>query len=1026
MLKKSLKIGSILLLIFAMVAFIGCDTGSDDTDPEETPVGPGPGPDDPNVPPPPVETVTGVTITEATQEMLAGEKFRFKAEVSGTAADKTVKWSVAIADVDYENVKEDGTTITDNKGAGELVIDGGQKPGTILTVTAVSNADPSQFAESTVKVVKPGPRLAWTPNFIPVSAVGEEGTIDEDAISTGRLLEIYGKDIRIFDGEYIEGQHYSLRRVDNLNNSIQGGTVTVTGSADEGTITVTLNGNVIGDKGPVGVTLFQSVLEGADAAEIDLEASELVYNVTSDLLITSLSAVSDFAEPLKGSTAPTTVTTPASMTGTVTWTGLTSGEYTHRTPAVATITLRAAAGYKFYTLGISESTIKSKFANGSPEVAILTKSSGTLKFTLTYTIKVKTINGTLTGDDYVLANFGTYLGDLVVEGLVEHNHEAPTTLRVLGESPYYNLDKPVEWTGLTGKNFFGGKVAVATITIPAKPGYTFEGTDLKIYDHLVGRLSANPPTDRVFDIGSPAGDIISAGDSLVFTLSYYVPKYPIIRTDITLNVSGKLPVPVIGQSPVTNLTVSKNAPFTGGSGSVVWSGLSTNNKFTTRSPKATVTLLAKDGYEFSTGAAGFPVGQTLANGDVALIATSQTVTFNLGNKLVVEVLFGEPPETVNILALPGLVWPANNIHGTPAVTPVTSSEGLQIKEIGGGADNSEFEWTGGLDGSSNIHYGSGSGKLYATAVLKPKDGFTFAGLATSDANKTKITEIFTMNGITEPESVVLTIDGNYLVIDLVYPIAQRTVAPGKVAWQGTISNLPSNVIHLGTVRVPTGDILTTDPEVQAIGPAAVNSTFTWGTGVSSGKFDYTANNGEAVATLVVKPGAYFTFEGFDTLNSTAITYFETNFVINSNQPDVTLATNGRNLVVTLEYNIARKILTGADLPSTDFNNLLKIPAVGDTLVAVGHLSAKTNALVTVVSPAWATVFNTGTGFFVAGTGTYTFTVVPKPGYTLDGSSNTTFTDLIGMLVARGFTGATATPNATDSNSLDVTLAITLP
>jgi hypothetical protein len=816
MLKKSLKIGSILLLIFAMVAFIGCDNSSSGTEPDDTPDTPV-GPDNPDPPdgpdvPPPVETVTGVSIDPGSLEILAGEKYLFTAVVSGTAADKTVKWSVAVADADYYNVKEDGTTISDRKGAGYLVIDGGQTAGTILTVTAVSNADPSKSAEATVKVVKPGPRLAWTPNFISVTAVGEEGTIDEDAISTGRLLDIYGKDIRIFDGEYIEGQHYYIRRVDNLNNSVQGGTVTVMGSADEGTITVTLNGQVLGDKGPIGVTLYQSVLEGADVSEIDLEASELVYNVTSDLLITGLGSVTDFAVPLKGSVAPTTVTTPVSMTGTVTWTGLTSGEYTHRTPAVATVTLRPATGYKFYTLGISESTVKARFANGSPEVAILTNSSSTLKFTLTYTISVKTIMGTATGVDYVLANFGTYLGDLVVSGLVEHNHEAPVTLRVLGESPYYNLNQPVEWTGLTGKNFFGGKVAVATITIPAKPGYTFEGTDLKVSDHLVGP-SGTPPTNKVFNIGSPAGDIISAGDSLVFTLSYYVPKYPITREDITLNVSGKLPVPVVGQSPVTNLTVSKNSPFTGGSGSITWTGLSTNNKFTTRAPKATVTLLAKDGYEFS--ASAFPVGSSLSNGDIALIASDQEVTFNLGNKLVVEVTFGAPPETVSILGVPGIGWPTDNIHLTSvAALTLTSSEGLQIEKLGTGATDSTFAWTGGIQTSGTppsvtyaINYGSGSGKLYAEVVLKPRAGFTFAGFATSDANKTKIKELFTMNGITEPESVTLTINGNNLEIDLVYPIARKLVTQSKVAWQGSISNLPGSIKHLEAAIVPTAAIL---------------------------------------------------------------------------------------------------------------------------------------------------------------------------------------------------------------------------
>jgi hypothetical protein len=988
-----------LLLIFAMAAFIGCSNGTTDDDPLDDPVVPvdpvdpvdPTDPVDPVDPNPPV-TVTGITIDPANLEILAGGRHLFKAVVSGTAADKTVKWSVAIADEDYNNVKEDGTTISDNKGAGLLVIDAGQYWGTILTVTATSNADPSFFAEATVTVVKPGPRLSWTPNNISVTAVGEEGSIDEDGTSVGRLLDIFGKDIRVFDGEYIEGEHYYIRRVDNLNNSIQGGTVSVIGSADEGTITVTLNGNVIGDKGPIGITLYPSVLEGTDASVIDFDGpgAELVFNVTSDQLITSLSSLNDYVVPLNGS-APRFAgnTVSPSMTQTVTWAGLSSGAYTHRSPAVATITLSASAGYRFYIKepnGIKESTILAKFQNGAPEVKILAKSSSTLKFTLTYTIAVKTIVvGTPASLDYVSTVFRTYLRDMIATDLVNHNKEAPVTLWQVTESPLYSLNQPVVWTGLTGKNFFGGRSATATITIPAKPGYTFEGTNITI-GNLVG-----PAVDAVFKEGTPAGEIISAGDSLVFTLTYYVPKADITTADIASNVSGKLPVPVIGATPVSNLTVNKNASFTGGSGAVTWTGLSINNKFAAdRAPTATVTLLAKDGYKFADALIGGTT--TLTQGDIAVTGTA-TVTFNLGNKLEVEIEFTRPATAINVITLGGKTGlPGSLVHGTNIAANVTASEGAQIYEIGS-SPYSTFAWTDGKTGTDMNYSATLSHTLTAEVVLKPKVGYTFAGVNISNTIRDYYRNFFAI-GTTLP-SATLVVNGNDLQITLVYPIARKLVLNAGLTFTGGTTGINSGDIeHLAPLPSVTADIAGGTPQVKAISVVDGDSTFTWTAGLNGDgdEFDWADDTGTATAIVRLVPTADYTFAGYNEILGANTGAIATLFTFNGSVAPATpvLDVDGDDLVVTLEYTIAPAVLTDVLLPVTAFTDFTDAPVASGPTSSVGTPGVIGSALVTIAGGAAWTSGVTLSDFDGAGTAVYTLTLVPKSGYTFAGSTEADF------------------------------------
>jgi hypothetical protein len=815
MLKKSLKVGSMLLLIFAMAAFVfvSCDSGSTESEPDDTPsvpVDPDPGNPDPDEPEPPVEeTITGVTVTPENYEILAGESYLFKAEVSGTAADKTVIWTVGIADIDFYNKREDGTDIIPHRsGGGLLSIDIGQTPGTVLTVVATSKANPQVSGKATVTVVKPGPRLSWTPNNKAYDIL-EEGAVPEDAQSVGRLLNIFGKDIRFFEGEYLEGTHYSIRRVDNLNQTLEGGTFTFAPSADEGTLTVSLSGPIVGDKGTIGVTLYPSVLEGADTGLIDLDArgAELVFNLTSQTLITSVAKFTNVSAPQHGVVPPTSIPLAdgTRLTGTLTWSGLIGDTFNQESKAVASVVLNAASGYKFYLPNITESFVKAPFP-GSPAVSNLSFSESRITFDLTYTITAKKI------ETYAEANFPAYLRDLVNPNQLKHAQEAPVKLRALAESPLYSLSAPVSWDGLANnKNFVGGTAAVATVTITPKPGYTFKGTKITHAELING--TADPDMDGIFQLGGnanynntielterPGGAIVSADDSLVFTLEYYIPKTLITQEDIGPNLSVKLPSPVAGIKPVSDLKVIKGAPFvTGGTDSVTWKGVDASSESFKLglTPAATITLLALPGYVFadntqatnSGGRTGFNQGDAIVRGNAQGFspdANGGRVDFNLGDRLVVTINHTTVRRPVDNGSLTALTGPANVIHGLPAGA-ISFAVSSQIEAIDNGNPNisSSFAWTKGVNYKGQFEYKPSTGAASlptatATIVVRPKAGYTFFGI-TNQTIKNMLENQFKSAGATLV--TVAETPNNYtntVTIRVDWTIAQSVLDPDDI------------------------------------------------------------------------------------------------------------------------------------------------------------------------------------------------------------------------------------------------------
>jgi hypothetical protein len=832
--------------------------------------------------------VTGVTITAADpvtlSGVLAGKNYVLYAEVSGSAEDKTVEWTVDVADIDVDHVKEAGTGFIRQKSGIKLTIDGGQKSGTQLAVTATSTADPSVAKTVIIPVVEPGARLYWSPTGgIAVSIDNTTGDIltdSEELIANGRLLEIYGKDIQILDGDYIEGEHYTVRRVDALNQRVEGGVITVTGIPDEGIISVTLAGPVYGTKGPIGITLLPSVLTGADAGEIDLAGpgAELLFNITANTLITDLSGVSDIPVPLTGAKAPDSLTV-ATITGTATpimkkasieWKGLSGNLYTNRTQAVATVEIEPTSGYTFYPSDITEAKIKAKFRNGSPEVAFVgAPSAGKVVVSLTYNIKAMPIKliqaGTSPNHTTVAFGLNSALKDqpLILDGGLFHGQEAPTALRVDGGSLYYSVDRPVVWKeGLSGKTFFGGYTAVAEVTLPTKPGYTFEGTDI-----------TNETIRDVFtaDGANPIVEITRAeADSLVFTLSYNVPKSEIDLTILGRNVTP-LSTPVINTKPAASFTASKTGPIVDKS-PITWGGVSGASFASGQTPSATVTLVAKPGYEFESpfNEDGDDVRPFLAPGATTI------GTISYGDKLVLVIQFGSTLAAIGTddLSLGAISVTGGNddIVHTLEVGAVSFSGGEKIE----GTDNgSEFEWGNGwVEADSTVLGNLNGGKLNATVLLKPKPGYTFGTAPITNLQfRDRLATLLTV-GVNKPDIAGISVqDSDDLKIDVKYTIANQEIERGIITSTliGDISaaNVASSAIPAGTnideVEWDLGDFVGTNMSAKAVITAEKGTS----TAATFDKNDLVANN-HVVITITLTANEYYQFDAFNSTQKAAI------------------------------------------------------------------------------------------------------------------------------------------------------------
>jgi hypothetical protein len=1035
----------------AAFVFVSCDSGSTESEPDDTPsvpVDPDPGNPDPADPEPPVETITGVTVTPENHEILAGDSYLFKAEVSGTVADKTVIWEIAIADIDYYNKLEDGTKIVDRKGAGLLTIDGGQTPGTVITVTAKSNANPSIYGEATVTVVKPGPRLSWIPNNLEVITTGEEErSIEEEVQAIGQLLNIFGKDVSFRDGEYVEGVDYSIRRVDELNNYMDGGIIVVTGSADEGQVTVSLSGAVTGEIGPIGITLNESVLEGADKSLIDLNAreAEMVFLVKSNLLLTGKDIRAEYNTidfdyaPLYGASMGDDAFSKEKPLGTrnlinrrVSWSGLTSTIFTDKSPAVATVTLAPVSGYSFYANGVTQEDVEPLFKKGSPVFSDFKAEKTGITFKLTYQVVARPIINGVTTNTQVAANFDDYLEDLVQPGLLVHGQTAPERLRAVKESPYYALNTPVEWTaGVAGKTFIGGTVAVAKVTIPAKHGYTFRGTNItaEYLKNVVFNSLSGDPKD-------PAVTIVSSEDALVFTLAYTVEKIIVDQPEI-VNSIVKVNIPRAGETPDAKVTFGKNVHIQGeGNNSISWTGVTDKGKFASDvNITATVTFTTKDGYRFE-DLEGDDLEENgyFDEGDIAL-AGDHTVTLATPTKMVIKIEFEKARVKVTDWALNGVdmitdTGLSNVIHKQGVVTEVNykrflESENNPTGTIGSdgsqlaGIDNtdaastkSKFWWKNGFtqDGSNyDVDYDKDSftHALRAKVVLRPLATYTFQGSLNSQGaldDEKKQGLAYQFRYATSP-AVIPTVEQVKLNDDalefvLVYPIAQKGIVE-IVSSGGSPTFAATSVTYAGNTitqdedaGVVTLTAKTTDPEVAGIASSGTNpSTFRWTQGVKNGQFDYnayTGNTGKAAAQVVLKPfSPGYTFKGINT--STLDGALVDIFTLSDTEPNVTKVTiQGDNLLIDLEYDIDEAQLTTTSLRATDF--------VAFTSDVLGETTVPTTGLITVINTAKVILLpdeSAWEGTAVSGntidstsdeTIIYKFALVPKAGYTFAGAT----------------------------------------
>jgi hypothetical protein len=333
-------------------------------------------------------------------------------------------------------------------------------------------------------------------------------------------------------------------------------------------------------------------------------------------------------------------------------------------------------------------------------------------------------------------------------------------------------------------------------------------------------------------VGTPAAEVVSTGDSLVFTLSYFVPRTPITKEEMLLQLPKKLPAPVDGESVTTKLTAGASAPFT--AGSVTWAGLAQKNKFSAgEEPVVTIVLNAKEGYEFgsalTSGTTTFAAGEIAENGEAK-------VKYNLGTSL--EIIVDYSTDGVlkklsgNSLGLAkGNDWPTSLSHDTDFTTALTATATAGIANLlnPGGV---VVAWTDGIN-NKKVDRSADDAKVTATITLKPASTYTFKGYSVSSSDKnTNIPANFTIGNI-KPDVTVNTADGGGagvadLVVTLVYSdvpkaeIADTVITTAKV---GDIASITASSTKLSEAVWTLGTIIAaTDPFTGTVAPVtAVNS-----------------------------------------------------------------------------------------------------------------------------------------------------------------------------------------------------------
>jgi hypothetical protein len=540
--------------------------------------------------------------------------------------------------------------------------------------------------------------------------------------------------------------------------------------------------------------------------------------------------------------------------------------------------------------------------------------------------------------------------------------------------------------------------------------------------------------------GTPAAEVISTGDSLVFTLSYFVPSTQITKNDVKLQIPTKLPAPVEGDSVTTKLTVGASAPFT--AGSVTWAGLAQKNKFSAgEAPVVTIVLNAKEGYEFLSDGSGDTLASrtNLTAGDISENGTAR-VDYNLGNKLEITVSYAAAALLQKVsgdllLTKSGSNLPASLTHGesvssAPSVASTNSDIG-----------SATFKWAGGFSGATGseiIDIREDGGKLTAEITITPASGYTFKGFGLTANAKSDIAAVFPIGRAPTVSSVVGTVDAGSadLIVTLVYSgISKAVPTVGTSSLEGSLKT-KGVVAFDGAGAVAFASSVSSDLEI-------INAK--WTSGVSSNQYQA---SGSAVYAFTISVKA--ASQAFTTLKGTEAAW-KSNFTsgwsnLTAANVKVTEDSGGESVAVLLTYTITPAELAIADalgdivFGPSDGSFTSAAPADGLSVTGTipsGYPQNKTGKI-TIVSSGAAGLGWSGAGVvsgkFDKGSSTadatYTFTIELSTGYVFPTSLNTStatsalVTFLQSANPALGGNSSVTTKTATLSNDGIVTIVLT--
>jgi hypothetical protein len=767
MIKKSLKAGSILVLLFSLLFFIGCSNGTTDTEPDrdDTPVvNP---PDTPVVVEP---RVTKVTILPGDIEVGRGESYTFTAEVEGVGAyDPAVTWTLDAVEAGEEPLLN--TAISQR---GKLTLDAGLHVGRDVRVVATAGG---VSGLAVVTVAPEGPYFTWEPSRVKVAVGGTlAAALNGDPVYG--YLRGYShaeKDIRLRVGLLEEGVDYSV----TYENGVSGARPTTgnpilqvvgTTTPYEG-IVVALDASRITLLDPtltgiIRVTMLSGAFFGSDKAELNPGRTSLVIEVSDHRAIDRVVDVDinfDGNEgPIQGAAARKGIYAPGtnpvftlganpmpSSLASVYWDYLSlAGNFAKRvdTPLVATVTFKALSGTyflkSFNAAAISNST---SFIKGSPKVDKIEVSADgqTLTFELSYDVYAKILKDTgATGSDIELKTLPGFVANtygfspLIGAGDPAPTHTNSAPVLIFAENNYF--DAKLEWGG-TGieaateikpasfKTTRPNKlVAEAKITLTPKIGYTFEGTDLT-FELFAG-------TARILSNQTPTGTLVRGEEegSLVLTLKYPVAEKVLGAADINaVNFEKLIARPIEGKSVgITGIgeSVFKATDASPYTAQVAWDpGMQTTfyrfNAANASTTYAGITLTAKEGFAFdvSGGTSWSALGDVLASAVAIEPFSSDTITMPDSYTLKYHVIYDDSGTEYilkQITTLDGIL-PIDPIHGE-AADPASGGNLSAGSSAEMNLTASTVSWTG-LD-STDWKYGL---TTKATIFLTAADGFTF-------------------------------------------------------------------------------------------------------------------------------------------------------------------------------------------------------------------------------------------------------------------------------------------------------------